>query len=119
MPLSELTRNGSQNIWDEHVHQGLVEKVVALFSPAQNRFKLAEHHQAGLGQTLLGLIVSARGHEVFRTGRRWGCFINITADGRNRHSQAEGLGFTEPPERFPKCLHESELKVDHNIQNGL
>ena len=25
----------------------------------------------------------------------------------------------EPPEGFPQCLHESELKVDHHVQNGL
>lgn len=69
--MKELTRNGSQNIGDEHIHQSLVEKVVTVFSPAQNRFKLTQHHQAGLGQTLLRLIVSAGEHKLFTRGRRW------------------------------------------------
>lgn len=57
--MDELTRNGSQNIGDEHVHQSLVEKVVTVLGPAQDGLKLAQHHQAGLGQTLLRLVVSA------------------------------------------------------------
>lgn len=63
---NELTRNGSQNIGDEHIHQSLVEEVVALFSPAQKGLKLAEQHQAGLGQTLLRLVVSTGQNKLLR-----------------------------------------------------
>lgn len=66
--MKARTGNGSQNVGDEHIHQGLVEEVVTVFSPAQNRLKLTQHHQAGLGQTLLGLIVSAGGYKLFRCG---------------------------------------------------
>uniref|UniRef100_A0AAQ5XMP6 Insulin-like domain-containing protein n=1 Tax=Amphiprion ocellaris TaxID=80972 RepID=A0AAQ5XMP6_AMPOC len=29
------------------------------------------------------------------------------------------ITLAEPPEGFPQCLHKSELKVDHHIQNSL
>lgn len=91
--MEELTRNGSQNIGDEHIHQSLVEQVVTVFSPAQNRFKLTQHHQAGLGQALLRLIVSAGEHKLLWTTMAdvWKQLfsLNQTANMCNRHLQTE------------------------------
>lgn len=44
--LEELTGNGSQNVWDEHLHQALVQRVVAVAAPAQHRIVFTQHNQA-------------------------------------------------------------------------
>lgn len=48
-----LTGNGSEDIRDEDLHQALVQAVVTVAAPAQHRLVLAQHNQAGLGETFL------------------------------------------------------------------
>ena len=52
-----LTGDGPQHLWDQDLHQRLVQHVVTVFGPVQHRLKLTQHHQAGFGETLLGLVV--------------------------------------------------------------
>lgn len=118
------TGDGSQHIGDEHLHQRLVQQVVALPGPAQYRLKLAQRHQARLGQALLRLVVPGRGHAPKSPSQTHSQPDVWVASDRAEVSdlQAERLrlaALAEPPEGFPERLHQGELEVDHHVQNGL
>ncbi len=55
--MQELTGNRSQNVWDEHLHQALVQCVVAVTTPAKHWIIFTEQHQTWLGQPLLRLVM--------------------------------------------------------------
>ena len=58
-----LTRNGSEHIRDEDLHQGLVHDVIAGTHPLQHRLVPAQHQQPGARQAALDLAQPAAGGE--------------------------------------------------------